>query len=121
MIAVQHLPRRGDIYRGRGGGLPGQIGQPLQVGPQAGVFGRGGRQAGQVVQLAHGDRQRLVGQPGGFQPLGQFLPLARHRVILAQLLLDRFELLAQEELALGAADLLLHLGVDLLARRPARH
>ena len=51
----------------------------------------------------------LVRHPGGLDLVAQLVDLGLLRVVLAQLALDRLELLAQDVLALG----LVHLGLDL--------
>ncbi len=69
----------------------------------------GGRQALQAGELAIGLAADLLGQLEGVELLAQLVGLGLHLVLLAQLLLDRLELLAQEVLALG----LVELGLDL--------
>jgi hypothetical protein len=58
---------------------------------------------------------RLLGQRSLRQLLAQLLDLLG-LVVVAELLLDRLELLAQVHLALALAELLLHLRLDLLLR-----
>ncbi len=53
------------------------------------------------------------GRLGVLDPLAQFVRFGLLLVLLPQLVLDRFHLLAQEELALAFVDLRLHLGLDL--------
>ena len=55
------------------------------------------------------------GMPGGFDLLAELVDLLGLVVALAELLLDRLHLLAQEVLALVLADLRLHLRLDLRA------
>ena len=55
----------------------------------------------------------LLGQFRRLDLLAQFVDFGLLLVALAQLVLDRFHLLAQEELALSLVDLRLHLGLDL--------
>ena len=62
------------------------------------------RESSRVGRLAH-----LLGKLELLQPLAQLVDLGLLRVALAELLLDRLQLLAQEVLALA----LLHLGLDL--------
>ena len=54
----------------------------------------------------------VLGQLDRGQLLAQLLDLGLGRVALAELLLDRLELLAQQVLALGLVELGLHLGLD---------
>ena len=63
-------------------------------------------------ELAVDLRADLLGQLDLGELLAQLVDLGLGRVALAQLLLDRLELLAQEELALRALDLALDLGLD---------
>ena len=60
-------------------------------------------------ELAVGRLARLLGQAGRLDPLAQLVDLGLGLVLLAELALDRLELLAQVVLALA----LLHLGLDL--------
>ena len=74
-----------------------------------------GRRLGQPLQpreLAVGDLAHLLGQLELGELLAQLLDLGLRRVALAELLLDRLELLAQHVLALGLVELGLHLGLD---------
>ena len=57
--------------------------------------------------------QRLLGQLGRLDFLAQFVDFGLLLVPLAELVLDRFQLLAEEELALAFVDLRLDLGLDL--------
>ena len=56
---------------------------------------------------------RVLGQAGRLDPLAQLVDLGLLLVALAQLLLDRLELLAEEVLALALVDLRLDLRLDL--------
>ena len=55
----------------------------------------------------------LLGQSGRLDPLAQLVDLGLLLVLLAELVLDRLQLLAQEVLALALVDLRLDLGLDL--------
>ena len=57
----------------------------------------------------------VLGQLARLELLAQVLDLGLGGVALAELLLDRLELLAQDELALGPVDLGLHLRLDAAA------
>jgi hypothetical protein len=73
------------------------------------VLGRLRRQALESLQLALGLLPGVLGQLRLLEPLAQLGGLGLRLVDLAQLLLDRLQLLAQEVLALT----LVHLGLDL--------
>ncbi len=77
------------------------------------MLGRGRRQFLQPRELAVGGFEGVLGQIGRVDPFAQFVRFRELLVLLAQLVLDRFHLLAQEELALAFVDLRLHLGLDL--------
>ena len=57
----------------------------------------------------------MLGQIGLLDPLAQLVHLGLLLVTLPQLFLDRFQLLAEEELALALVDFRLHLRLDLAA------
>jgi hypothetical protein len=61
--------------------------------------------AGEPVHLALGDLADLVGKFGGLEPLAQLVALRGLLVVLAELRADLAQLLAQEFLPLGVADL----------------
>ena len=67
----------------------------------------------QALELLARDLLRLLGHAGGLDLLVELRDVLAV-VELAELLLDRLELLAQHRLALVARKLLAHLGVDLL-------
>ena len=69
-------------------------------------------QALEALQLALGLLPGVLGQARRLEALAQLLGLGRGLVHLAQLLLDRLELLAQEVLALALLHLGLHLRLD---------
>jgi len=94
-------------------GLPGQGDDPLEVGADDAVLGGGARQALEPSQLAIGGLACLLGQVGGLDALAQLLHLGLVGVRLAQLLLNRLQLLAQDELALALVELRLNLRLDL--------
>ena len=92
---------------------PGQLDQPLEVGADDAVLGRGGRQFLQPRELAVGRFAGVLGKPGGLDLLAQLVDFRLLLVALAELVLDRFQLLAEEELALALVDFGLDLGLDL--------
>ena len=77
------------------------------------MLGRGGRQFLQPRELALGGFEGVLGQVGGVDLLAQLVDFGLLLVPLPELVLDRFQLLAQEELALAFVDLRLDLGLDL--------
>ena len=91
---------------------PRQVGDPLQVAADHPVLGRLRRQALEALELALGGRLDVLWQPRLLKALAELLGLGLLLVHLAQLLLDRLELLAQEVLALAPVHLGLHLGLD---------
>ena len=89
--------------------VPGQADQPVDVRPDDADLGRGGRDPAHPVDFLDRPGLDLVGHAGGFDLVAKLVDLGLLRVVLAQLALDRLELLAQDVLALG----LVHLGLDL--------
>ena len=71
--------------------------------------GRGGRDPAHPVDLLDRPGLDLVGHAGRLDLVAELVDLGLLRVVLAELALDRLELLAEDVLALG----LVHLGLDL--------
>ena len=94
---------------------PGEIDEPLEVGADHPVLGGDRRQLLEPGELPFGGLLRLLRQAGLLDPLAELVDLGLLLVGLAELLLDRLELLAQEVLALALVDLGLDLGLDLRA------
>ena len=90
----------------------GSVGDPLEIGADHPVLDRLGGKALEALQLTLGLLAGGLGQPGLGELLAQLLRLGLRLVDLAELLLDRLELLAQPVLALPAIHLGLHLGLD---------
>ena len=88
---------------------PRQAHQPVDVGADDALLGRCARDPGEAVDLLEGLLLDLVGHRRLLDLLAQLGRLGDGGVVLAQLLLDRLHLLAQDVLALG----LVHLGLDL--------
>ena len=109
VVLVEDLARVGEVEVVLGGLRPGQREDPVDVGANDAVLGRGGGEALEPGQLAVDGLPRVLGQAGRLDPLTQLADLCLLGVALAELLLDRLHLLAQEELALA----LLHLRLDL--------
>ena len=89
--------------------VPRQREDPLEVRADDAVLRGGRRQLLEARELALRGLLRVFGQVERFEPLAQLVDLGLLGVAFAQLLLDRLQLLAEEELALA----LLHLGLDL--------
>ena len=77
------------------------------------MLGGGRRQFLQPRELAVGRFAGVLGQLRRLDLLAQLVDFGLLLVALAELVLDRFQLLAQEELALALVDLRLDLGLDL--------
>ena len=103
VILVQHLARLGDIDRLALARPPGQLRQPLDIAAQHGIFGRVLGHPPQALQLLQCRRLDLGRHAGLGNRLGQLADVAALFTI-AQLLLDRIQLLAQNMLALAAFD-----------------
>ena len=100
------------------GRVPRQLDQPVEIGAHHAVFGRGFRHAFEATQLAARlflDVLRHLGLGDGLAELGHLGALAG--VALAQLLLNRGHLLAQQNLALAFVERGLGLAANLL-RQP---
>ena len=93
--------------------VPGQVDEPLEIGADDTVLGRGRRQLLQPGELAFGCLKRLLRQPGFFDPLAEFIGLGHRFVFFPEFGLDRLQLLPQEVLALALVDRRLDLGLDL--------
>ncbi|MNK67791.1 hypothetical protein D3C87_871360 [compost metagenome] len=93
MVLVQDLPGAGDVQVIRSRAVPGQVHDPVEVGPDDRMLGGAGRQALQPSEFALGFLEGL-GRRGG---LGQ---------LLAQLRDFRLALVALPELLLNGLDLL---------------
>jgi hypothetical protein len=93
--------------------FPRQLGDPLEICADNLRLHRFASGALQASQLALDFGARLLGELQLRQLVAELLHLFR-LIVVAQLLLDRFELLAQEHLALSFAQLFLNLRLDLL-------
>ena len=117
VVGVEHLARVLEVEVVLGRRVPRQRRDPLQVGADHAVLGRRLRQLLEPRELAVGDLADVLGQLDLGELLAQLLDLGLGRVALAELLLDRLELLAQHVLALGLVELGLHLRLDARADR----
>ena len=114
--SVEHLAR---VARGRGcprSNVPhGSVEDPLEVGADHAVLGRRRRQPLEPRELALGGLPHVLRELERLEPLAQLVHLGLLGVALAELGLDRLQLLAQEVLALALLHLGLHLRLDLRA------
>ena len=115
VVGVEDLAGVGDIEVVLGLFRPGQLDQPLEVGADHAMLGGGGGQLLQPRQLALSGLLGVLWELCLLDPLAQLVHLGLLLVALPQLVLNRFQLLAKEELALAFVDLRLHLGLDLSA------
>ena len=116
MIPIEHLTGVGDVQVILGQGRPGQGDQPVEVGTDHAILGRGRRQPGQAIQFAQGLFLGLLRHPGRFDFLAEFAHLSGLLVLFAQLPLDGLQLLAQEVFPLHFLDFGTGLVLDLLAQ-----
>ena len=115
MLLVEDVARLRQIDDLVGPLRPRQRDDPIEIGPRHRVFGGRGWHLREPIELA----QRLfldrVRHARGFDLRAELLDLLGLIVALAELALNRLELLAQEVVALVLADLRLHLRLDLRA------
>ena len=117
MVLVEHPAGALEVEVVLGVGAPGDVEDPVEVGPDDLVLGRLVGDAPEPRELALGGLPHVIGQRGIVDAPPQLVDLGL--VALTQLVLDRLELLAQHELALALVDVLLHLGLD--ARAELQH
>ena len=116
VVRVEHRARVLEVEVVLGERRPRQREDPLEVRADDAVLGRGRRQLLEPRELAVGRLAHLLGQLAErVEPLAQLGDLGLLRVALAELLLDRLQLLAQEVLALALLHLRLDLRLDLRA------
>ena len=124
VVVVEDLAGAPQVEPVAAGLAPGEDRQPVEIGPDDRVFRRAGMHPGQPLELALGLGLDLDRRVGLLDPLPQLADLGVLALALAQLLLDRLELLPEEMVPLGlgelAADLLLDLGRQLQDRELAR-
>ena len=102
MIRIQNAPRFRHVDRVGLGALPRQLDQPVEIGAHHRVLARGVGHALEALQFLHRLLFDFLGHAGfcdRFLELPELRSLAL--VAFAQLLLDRFHLLAQEVLPLS--------------------
>ena len=117
VVFVENLLGEHQVDLAAGACVPGQQGQPLDVIAGDGVVGRHGRHAAEAGKLLQRFLLGLLRHTRRFQLGAQLLDIALAVVAFAELLLDRLHLLAQVVIALGLLDLVLNLGLDLVAER----
>ncbi len=113
VVFVQHLAGVGDFQVVVGVRGPGQAGQPVQIGADHAILGRGSGQLGQAVQFAPGFFFGLLGHAALLYLGPKFFDLYLLLVALAQFALDGLDLLAQKVLALHLFHLRLSFGLYL--------
>ncbi len=112
VVLVEHFVGVVQVEVVVGAAVPGQFGDPLQVGADDLGLHRLAPGAFQPAQLALDLDAGLVGQVQLVELRAELVDLAA-LLVLAQFLLDRLELLAEVHLALALAQLLLHVRLDL--------
>ena len=115
VVRVQDVARFLDVELVLRRDRPGQFDQPLEIRARHRVLGRRRLHHLQPFELLHRDLLGVGRHLGRHDLLAEVVQIAARLVDLAQLFLDRLQLLAQDVLALVAPHLLLHLAVDLLA------
>ncbi len=96
-------------------GAPREREDPVEVRPDDAVLGRRWREPLEPAHLAHRRLGDVLGQVLALELLDQLVDLGLVVVGLAELFLDRLQLLSEEELALALVDLARDLRLDLRA------
>ncbi|EXI71355.1 MAG: hypothetical protein AW07_03687 [Candidatus Accumulibacter sp. SK-11] len=105
VVGIEDSPCLGDLDAVRHRFSPRQLDQPVEVGANHRVLGGSVGHPFQALELLAGLRRHLLRHPGIGDGLAQRLDLdAVAGVAFAQLLLDRFHLLAQQVFALALID-----------------
>ncbi len=115
MVFLEDLGRALQVQRFLRPLVPRQLGDRFEVGADDLRLHRFAAGALQARQLPFDLLLGRFGQLQGLEPLAQLVDVASF-VLLAKLLADGFQLLAQDHLALALAELLLHLRFDVLLR-----
>jgi len=95
---------------------PGQFADPVEIGADDAVFGRGRRDLAQPVQLAQRLGLHRLGHSGVRDVLPKLFEFLGPHVLLAQLGLDGLELFLEEVLALALVDRIPHTALDFVAQ-----
>ncbi len=109
MILVEDAPCPVEIEVVGGEHVPWKREDPLEIRADDAVLGRRRRQLGEPLELPASLAIDLLWQAGLVDPTSELRELGLISVCLAELLLDRLQLLSQHVLALR----LLHLGLNL--------
>ena len=99
VVGIQHRPSRGDVGRVGGLGAPGQLEDHVEPGADVAGLGALVAAALQLADLAQGGLADVLGQVGFLDPGA--VVLGALGLVLAELLADGVELLAEQELALA--------------------
>ncbi len=114
VVRVENAPRLPHVDRVGLGALPGQLDQPVEIGTHHGVLARGVGHALQALCFLRRLLLDFFGHAGLGDRFPELLDLGGLALLaLAQFLLDRFHLLAQDVLALGLIQARLGALVDL--------
>ena len=113
MVLVEHAAGLGEVEVVRRRLRPRQRQDPLEIGADDAVLRGGGRELLEARELAAGRPRGVLRQVELGEPLPQLVDLRLLRVTFSELLLNRLQLLAQEELPLALLQLRLHLRLDL--------
>ena len=113
VVLVEDLARAAQVEVVVGEGVPRERGDPVEVGADDPVLRGRGRQPLQPAQLPVDRAAHLLRELDALEARPQLVQLGVLRVGLAQLLLDRLQLLPEVELALPLLELGLHLRLDL--------
>ena len=113
MVLIQDLACAREIEVVRRRDAPRQRRDPVQVRADDAVLRGGGRQSLEPSELAGRRLFHFLRQVERIDAVAQLVRLGLFGIALAELLLDRFQLLTQEELALPLLELRLDLRLDL--------
>ena len=116
VVLVEDLLRLQDVHLAGGRLRPRQHRQPLDIVARQRVVRRHRVHPAQPPKLLQRVLLHLLGHAGGFDLLLQLGNVLLRVVQVAQLLLDRLQLLAQIVVALRGLHRILHLGLDLVAQ-----
>src|ERR1041385_4621035 len=115
VVLVEDTADLRDVEVVLGHRVPGQIEDPIEVGPNDRVLGASDLHRAEALQLLLRHLIRFRGKLGLRNPLLETIEVPLIAFVFAELFLDRLELLAKDVLALVLAHLLFDLGVDALA------
>ena len=115
MVLVEDLPGALEVEVVLRLLVPGQRDDPVEIGADDAVLGGRGRELLEPRELAVRGLERVLGQVLLLDQAAQLVDLRLLLVALPELVLDRLQLLAEEELTLALVDLARDLGLDLRA------